>query len=130
MRESLAQSPEVKHEDNASKKELYSKRSLLSHLHTHQDMPNIFIGSLEAAEPNADTEKATAAPRGAGRDGGLPHRKGLAAVQQHLHRPLYIDLQKLFQRVVIPVLLEISSFNSVCDEPADFIQPVNERHPR
>lgn len=92
-------------------------------IHTHQNMPNVLIGSLEAAESNADSEKATAAPRVAGRDGGLPHRERLAAVQQHLHGPLHVDPQQLLKRVVIPVLLQIRS----CEDTADFIKAVNKR---
>lgn len=67
-------------------------------------MPNVFIGSLEAAEADADSQQALAAPRGAGHDGGLPHRQRLAAVQQHLDGPLHVHFQQLFEGVVVLVL--------------------------
>lgn len=70
----------------------------------HQDMPNIFIGSLEAAEANADSQKPLAAPHVAGRDRRLPHCQRLAAIQQHLDGLLHVHLQQLFQGVIVPVL--------------------------
>lgn len=48
--------------------------------HTHQNMPDIFIDSLKAAEANADPEQPLAAPHVARYDGGLPHCQSLAAV--------------------------------------------------
>lgn len=67
-------------------------------------MPNIFIGSLEAAEANADSQKPLAAPHVAGRDSRLPHCQRLAAIQQHLDGLLHVHLQQLFQGVIVPVL--------------------------
>lgn len=48
--------------------------------YTHQNMPNIFIGPVEAAEANADPHEPLAAPQVAGYDGRLPHCQRLAAV--------------------------------------------------
>lgn len=77
--------------------------------HTHQDVPNIFIGSLKVAEANADPDEPLAAPHVAGCDGGFPHCQRLAAVQQHLYGPLQVHLQQLSQGVVVLVLREVET---------------------
>lgn len=74
-------------------------------------MPNVFIDSFKAAEANANPYEPLAAPHVAGYDGRLPHRQRLAAVQQHLDRPLRVDPQYLFQGVVVSVLPESEHSN-------------------
>lgn len=44
----------------------------LVHSATHKHMPDVLIGSLEAAEADADTQKALSSPHVARGDGGLP----------------------------------------------------------
>lgn len=53
---------------------------LSSDCHTHQNMPNIFIGPFKAAEANTDSQKPLATPHVAGCDSRLPHRHRLAIV--------------------------------------------------
>ncbi len=81
--------------------------------HTHQDMPNIFIGSLKGAEANADPQEALTAPHGAGCNRCLPHRQRLATVQQQLGGSLHVHLQHLFQGVIVFVLSEKKTFKSL-----------------
>ena len=56
------------------------QNDLVSNCHTHQDVPNILIGSFKAAEADAEPQQSWAAPHGAGCDGGLSHCQHLAAV--------------------------------------------------
>lgn len=86
--------------------------SLIS-LCAHQDMPDVLIGSFEAAEADADPQKPLAPPRVARRDGGLPHGLRLAVVQQHLDGQLHVGFQQLLQRVVVPPLSDMDTFESV-----------------
>lgn len=76
---------------------------------THQDVPNVLIGSFEAAEADADPQEALAPPHVAGRHRDLPHVQRLAAVHLHLDGPLHVQLQQLFEVVVVFVLSEINT---------------------
>lgn len=66
-----------------------------------QHVPNIFVGPIEAAEPDANPQQALAAPQVAGCDRGLPQLQGFAAVDEHLHRLLHIGFQQVLQSVVV-----------------------------
>lgn len=67
-------------------------------------MPNVFVDPLKVAEANADADEAVAPPHGAGRDDGLPHRQGSAAVQPQGDRSLHVHAQEILQGVVVLVL--------------------------
>lgn len=66
-----------------------------------QHVPNIFVGPIEAAEPDANPQQALAAPQVAGCDRGLPQLQGFAAVDEHLHRLLHVGFQQVLQSVVV-----------------------------
>lgn len=84
------------------------------HHETHQHMPDVLIGSFEAAEADADTQKALASPHVARGDGGLPQLQCLAAIHQHLHRLLHVSLQEVLQRVVVFVLHFTKGVRQTC----------------
>lgn len=67
-------------------------------------MPDVLVGSVEAAEADADPDEAVAPPGGAGCDERLPHAQGPAAVQQHADGLLHVLAQQLRQSVVVLVL--------------------------
>lgn len=47
---------------------------------THQNMPDVLIGSFKAAKADADPQKTLAAPHVAGSNSGFPQLEGFAAV--------------------------------------------------
>lgn len=69
-------------------------------------MPDILVGSFEAAESNADPQQTLTAPHVAGCDCGFPELQSFTAVHQHLHRLLHVGLQQVLQRVVVLVLTQ------------------------
>lgn len=71
---------------------------------TYQHVPNIFVGPIETAEPDANPQQALAAPQVAGCDRGLPQLQGFAAVDEHLHRLLHVGFQQVLQSVVVLIL--------------------------
>ncbi len=71
---------------------------------THQNMPDVLIGSLKAAKADADPQKPLTAPHVAGSNSSFPQLQGFAAVHQHFHRFFNTSLQYVFQRVIILVL--------------------------
>lgn len=71
---------------------------------THQNMPDVLIGSLKAAKADADPQKTLTAPHVAGSNSSFPQLQGFAAVHQHFHRFFNTSLQYVFQRVIILVL--------------------------
>ncbi len=73
---------------------------------THQNMPDVLIGSLKAAKADADPQKTLTAPHVAGSNSSFPQLQGFAAVHQHFHRFFNTSLQYVFQRVIILVLGE------------------------
>ena len=64
-------------------------RTVPSHV---QDVPHILIGSLEAAEPDADAQQSLASPQCAGSDEQLPDCPCLAAVHRHANLLLNVGL--------------------------------------
>ena len=67
-------------------------------------MPDVLIGSLEAAEAYGDTQQALATPEVAWGDGGLPELQGLRGVNQHSNWLLHTGLQQVLQSVIVLVL--------------------------
>lgn len=67
-------------------------------------MPHVLVGSLKAAEADADPQEPLTAPHVAGCDRGLAQLQSLTAIHQHLHRLLHVSLQQILQRVVVLVL--------------------------
>ena len=57
---------------------------------THQNMPDVLVGSLEAAEADADSEQSLAAPHVGRHDLQLADPLRLAAVDQHLGLLLHL----------------------------------------
>jgi len=64
-------------------------------------VPDVFVGALEGAETDRDSQKTLAAPCGARRDEHLTHRPRLRAVDRHRNFLLEIDLQQILQCVVV-----------------------------
>jgi len=71
---------------------------------THQHMPHILIGSLEAAEADAGAQQTLATPHVAGRHLKLPHTLGFWAVHFEFDRFLHVGLQEVFQQVAFFIL--------------------------
>lgn len=67
-------------------------------------MPHVLVGSLEAAEADADPQEPLTAPHVAGCDRGLTQLQSLTAVHQHLHWLLHVGLQQILQCVIVLVL--------------------------
>lgn len=68
-------------------------------------MPDIFIGSLVAAEAHTGTQKALPPPHGAGHHVQLTNPCGFSAVHLHFHRPLHVGFQQLLQQLVFLILV-------------------------
>ena len=71
----------------------------------YQDMPDVLIGPLKAAEAHAGPEQTLPPPHVVGHHLQLPHPLGLHAVQLQLDRFLHIGLQKVFQQVTLLILV-------------------------
>lgn len=70
----------------------------------HQNVPDILIGSLVAAEANTSTQQALPPPHITGHHVHLADPHGFSAVHLHLHPPLHVGLQPLLQQVVFLIL--------------------------
>ena len=70
----------------------------------HQDVPDVLVGPLVAAEADAGTQQPLAPPQGAGHHLQLPQLHGLGAVHLHPHRLLRAGPQQLLQLVVLLIL--------------------------
>lgn len=71
----------------------------------HQDMPDILIGSLVAAEANTGTQQALPSPQVTGHHLQLTNPHGFSAVHLHLHCLLHVCLQELLQQIILLILM-------------------------
>lgn len=71
----------------------------------HQDVPDIFIGSLVAAEANTGTQQALPSPQVTGHHLQLMNSHGFSAVHLHLHCFLHVCLQELLQQIILLILI-------------------------
>lgn len=85
-----------------------------------QNVPHIFVGSLERTEANRDAEQTLAAPRGARGQTQLTHRLCFAAVHRHFDRLVRVAFEQLFQRVIVLVQPNVIDGN---DEIEKCLQP-------
>lgn len=72
----------------------------------HQDVPDVLIGSLVAAEADAGTEEALSSPHVAGHHLQLTNPQGLAAVNLHLHSFLHVGFQDVLKQLILFILVE------------------------
>jgi len=71
----------------------------------HQDVPDVLVGSMVAAEADAGPEQALPPPHVTGHHLQLTERGGFRAVHLHPHRSLRVGLQKLLQQVIFLILV-------------------------
>ena len=71
---------------------------------THQHVPHVLVGPVEAAEAHAGAQQAGAAPHVAGHHLHLAHLHGLHVEHLQLHGLLHVGLQQVPQRVSLLVL--------------------------
>lgn len=80
----------------------------------YQDMPDIFICSLEAAEADTSSQQALSTPHIAGDHLQSSDLHGLGAVHLHPDWFLHIGLQQIFQHFIFLVLGESQETNISC----------------
>lgn len=66
-------------------------------------MPDILVGALERAEPNAHAQQTLTAPGVARCDLHFTDILGFAAVHGHRNRLLHVGLKQLLERVIVPI---------------------------
>lgn len=88
--------------------------SALLAISTHQDVPDILIGSLVAAEADTGTEQALSSPHVAGQHLQLADPQGFAAVNLHLHIFLRVGFQDLLQQLILFILVKKARTCYVC----------------
>lgn len=71
----------------------------------HQNMPDILVGSMVAAEANAGPQQALSPPHAAGHHLQLTDARGFGAVHHHTHGSLHVSFQNLLQQVILLVLV-------------------------
>lgn len=74
-----------------------------------QDVPDVLVGTLKAAEADTDAKQALATPQVAGSDGNIAHLQRLAAEHGHSYRLLHVGLQQVLQCLVVPVQPRVSN---------------------
>lgn len=78
----------------------------------HQDVPDILIGSLVAAEADTGTEQTLSSPHVAGHHLQLTDPRGFGAVNLHLHYSLHVGLQELLQQLIFLILVKKKKKNT------------------
>lgn len=73
---------------------------------THQDVPDVLIGSLVAAEADTGTEQTLSSPHVARHHLQLADPQGFAAVNLHLHPFLHVGFQNVLQQLILFILVE------------------------
>lgn len=73
----------------------------------HQNMPDVLIGSLIAAEANTGPQQALAPPHVTGHHLQLTNPQCFGAVHLHLHQPLHVGFQNLLQMLVLLILVMV-----------------------
>ncbi len=81
-----------------------------------EDVPDVFIGALERAKADGDSEEALAAPRGARRDEDFADGLRLTAVNRHRDLLFDVDLEEVFERVVVLVESRLSDRHDEVEE--------------
>lgn len=71
----------------------------------HQNVPDVLISSLVAAEANTGPQQARSSPHVTGHHVQLAHPHGFSAVHLHLHSFLHVGFQKLLQHLIFFVLV-------------------------
>lgn len=69
-----------------------SQRCWVCNEETHQNMPDVLVCSLVAAEAHAGSEQALSAPQVAGHHKQVTHLHAFDAVHLHFHQVANVDL--------------------------------------
>lgn len=73
-----------------------------------EHVPNIFRGVVKRTESNRDAEQSLASPRVAWYNTDVAQLLQLAVVHQHLHFTIQVQLEYLFQRVVVLIQTSVT----------------------
>ena len=75
----------------------------------YQDMPDVLVGPLKAAETHTGPEQTLPPPHVVGHHLQLPYPLGLHTVQLQLDWFLHIGFQKVFQQVTLFILVVLGT---------------------